>query len=140
MSRFPRVPVFAPSGGKQRTVVSEAASRDINVIIDRWRRLGELPPSSGKAPEYGDFSDFGSFHECLQRVEQARDEFMELPSKVRAACDNDPGKFIDMVFDPEGRAKLEELGLVESKVPPGAPEPAPKAPETPPVAPGQHSA
>lgn len=51
---------------------------------------------------------------------------MTLPPEIRTRFDNDPGKLIDFVADPDNRQEAQELGIVNP-----APEPA-KPPEVPP--------
>ena len=36
----------------------------------------------------------------MNQLNEARDQFMSLPAKVRSQFDNDPGKFVDFVSDP----------------------------------------
>ena len=87
---------------------------------------------SFKEPRYGDFSGINDYHEAVNRLAQAEDDFMALPASVRAACDNDPGLFLEYVNDPEHRAWLEEeLGVPPEAAPVGAPEKAPEAKEPP---------
>lgn len=131
---IPRIRVTAPEGGKLMVKQSLAEAQDINVIIDSWRRKGEIPVSPNGPPVYGDFSGVSDFHTALGKIEEARAEFEALPAKVRKACDNDPGKFLELVFTAKGRADLEAIGLVEAKVPPGAPPAAPQEAEGPPGA------
>lgn len=107
------------------TKQSEAPSTDINRIMDRWVRTGVVP-QRGEEPHYGDFSTKLDFHTALTRVRQAEDQFANLPPHVRKFCDNDPGKFLDLVMDADGRAQLEQLGMVSDFAPPGAPEPTPE--------------
>ena len=56
---------------------------------------------------------------------EAEASFMEMPAKVRAEFDNDPGKFVQFFEREENRERAVALGLIK-----GAPE-APKPPETP---------
>lgn len=126
---------YHPEGGRQMTKQSEADSTDINRIMEKWIRTGVVP-QSGQTPHYGDFSSHLDFHTALSRVRQAEAEFMNLSPHVRKFCDNDPGKFLDLVMDADGRAQLEQLGMVSDFAPPGAPEPAepePAAPDAPEV-------
>ncbi len=110
--------VFHPSGGEMLTKQSERDLTDVNLIMDSWVHAGaavagHFNPAEGA---YGDFSSGIDYHEALSRVKDAEASFMELPAKVRGHVENDPGKFLDMVFDPERRDELERLGLVDSLV------------------------
>lgn len=116
--------VYHRKSGPTRTKQSEAPATDINRIMDKYVKTGKVP-GAGEIYSYGDFSGAVDFHTAMNRVRQAEEQFMDLPAHVRKHCDNDPGKFLDLVMDSAGRAELESLGLVSDFAPPGAPEPEP---------------
>lgn len=122
--------VYSDPGVKSMTKQSDALMSDVNGIVAR-HIAHKVPLPDGQRFSYGDFSDIGSFHDCHERVRQAQNEFMRLPASVRKHCHNDPGEFIEMVYDPSRRAELVELGLVEGHVPPAAVVKAPEAPVEP---------
>lgn len=106
---------------------SLANESDINTIMSRWVAHGQLPRGNQQPPTYGDFSSGLDFLESLNAVHRAQDEFNKLPAHIREHCRNDPGEFLEMVYDPERRDELIELGLVEDAIPDGA-KPVPPAP------------
>lgn len=108
--------VTAPAGGETMTKQSMAAEVDINNIIKRWLRTG-VAPVTGQKPLYGDFTGMVDFHSAMNRIRTAEADFMALPSAVRKHVDNDPGKFLEMVYDPERHDELVELGLVPDRDP-----------------------
>lgn len=112
-SRMNRTPV----GGRKLVKQSEREACDINVLMKRWEQHGVPIPPVGREPVYGDFSDGRSYQELLGRVMQIGNDFMDLPAEVRKACDNDPGKFLDMCSDPARLDELRALGLVEQREP-----------------------
>lgn len=109
MSMYGEERTKAEAGGRRLVKESEREATNINHIVERWRRTGvvEIP---GR-PQFGDFSDSISFHECQDRVAQARQAFMALPSSVRRICDNDPGRFLDLAYTEEGRELLADAGM-----------------------------
>lgn len=111
-----RVPVVHPNEGASRTKQADLKASDINHIVAKWVRTG-VPPQTQGALRYGDFSNVDDYLTCCMRVREAEEQFMRLPSRVRKYCDNNPGKFLDLVFDPERRGVLEALGLVEPQRP-----------------------
>lgn len=119
-----------PAGGRKLTKQSHALQTDINHIMKRYIAHGQVP-SNGRPMMYGDFTSVGSYHEALNRVQQARDSFARLPAHIRDYCQNDPGRFLDLVHDPGRRGELEELGLVPSQEPPTARSSDPAAPGDP---------
>ncbi len=109
-----RVRVVHPSGGPLKVKRAEQDSTDVNLIMDSWIQGSAMPanlnPGVGR---YGDFSSGIDYATALNSVRDAESAFAALPPKVRNHCDNDPGKLLDMVFDPDRRDELEELGLVQ---------------------------
>lgn len=101
-------------------------------IVKRWKRdggpgPGEAPPPN---PSYGDFTNLVDYAEAVTRIRRADAAFLALPSMVRAACENDPGKFLELVKTTEGRKLLVDQGLKASSTPSwleesGANDPAP---------------
>lgn len=122
--------------GISKTRQADKDSCDINIIVDRLLKKGIVPRMAGGVAKYGDFSSGLDFKETLDRIMEAEDQFMELPAKVREACDNDPGRFLDLVADPEKREELEKLGMTPDRDPAGEPVADPASPDPDP-APGQ---
>jgi len=138
-----RIKVSHPVGGEIRTKQGMKDEVNINSIIKRWRD-GVPLPLAHRDPAYGDFSSGLSFHESMNRVDSAREEFQRLPSEIRAECDHDLGVFLDKVNTDEGLKEMVDLGLDGYQTPPGVevpegtpkrnPEPEPE-PEPEPVVP-----
>lgn len=110
-------------GGELKTKQGLQDGTDINKIMDRWLKHGtsvaHMNPNAGS---YGDFSSGLDYREALTSVKAAEADFAALPARVRAACGNDPGEFLQIVFDPERRDELEGMGLVGARAPGGASE------------------
>lgn len=119
-----RIRVVQPEGGRLMTKQSMAMESDINQIVARHVAHGTPFFQSGNAT-YGDFSGALDYHGSLNAVLRAQSEFERLPAAIREHCRNDPGEFLDLVYDPARREELVKLGLVESAIPAGAPAPAP---------------
>lgn len=130
-----RVRVRHRGGGKYMVKDSDRDSADINKVIDKWLTQGTPVPVTGKEPKYGDFSSGMTFHESLSRVREAEVDFAALPSDIRVACDQDVGVYLDKVFDPVEREKLEALGMEPTRAPDAAPEAAEPPPEPEPAEP-----
>lgn len=112
--------VYAPHSEERRTKQSLADGMSIHEQLKRYANMG-LVPSGGGQPRYGDFSGMDDYQEALLRVREAEAEFLRLPAAVRKVADNDPGKFLEMVYG--GRADLlEEMvrgGLARVHMPEG---------------------
>lgn len=88
---------------------------DINVIMSRYEKAGQLPLSDDVPAMFGDFSDGATFHDVMNRIRKAEEAFLTVRGEVRAMFDNDVGKFLDFVVNPANAEKLVELGLAVKK-------------------------
>jgi hypothetical protein len=111
-----RIKVTHPEGGVSMTKQADKEGQDINRLMNNWISHGQPPPPAGQLT-YGDFADYADFHTMVNRQMAAQEQFDALPAVVRRHVDNDPGKFLDMVRDPERVGELEELGLIEAQKP-----------------------
>ncbi len=121
--RQERFQVVHPSGGPVLVKRSEQDLTDVNLIMDSWIHAGSavaghMNPGEGR---YGDFSSGLDYHSALNAVKEAEGQFMTLPPRIRSHVDNDPGKLLDLYFDPERREERERIGLVPPSVPDAAP-------------------
>jgi phage internal scaffolding protein len=82
---------------------------DINVIMKKAQRSGELPQFNPGS--FGDFTSYDDYHHSCNKVLAAQESFLELPSKIRTKFDNDPGRFLEFVSNPDNRDELIALGL-----------------------------
>ncbi len=122
--RHERERVVHPEGGEKLTKESLAGATDVNTLLERWMKHGEAVVHLNQAKgAWGDFSSGSDYQEALNTIYAAQRDFAALPADVRSHVDNDPGEFLEMIFDPERREELERLGLVdppESRRAPGA--------------------
>lgn len=96
--------------GQGKTHQEHREDCDIMTIVSRFRKSGALP-FNREEPMYGDFDTGMDFHTAMDRILEAEQSFDRLPSAVRALCENDPGKFLDMLNDEESVKKMQEAGL-----------------------------
>lgn len=113
-----------------RTKQSFKDECDINLMIARWRRSGEISHLGGARGHYGDFSDATDYQDAVNAVQDAQASFMELSSEIRSRMNNDPAQLMLFLSDPNNIDEAEELGLVEKRPQPPTPTPGPKPPET----------
>lgn len=84
---------------------------DINVILERFGRTGQLPINAISGT-YGDFSGVHDYHTALNTLIAAENEFDALPAKLRARFANEPANLIEFLNDPKNKDQAIELGLI----------------------------
>lgn len=107
---------------------------DINNIVKRYMRTGELPQV--RQGVFADISEMVDLRDAIHMVNEANQAFMELPAEVRREFDHDPAKLVEFAqsTDPKDREKAIRLGLIAPSAPEsGASEgaDAPKGPTAP---------
>lgn len=117
MDESNRVALTCPEPSKtQQHLVEEA---DINTIVARFLKTGELPPIR-VPPSYQDFEDVHDFQSAMDAINQAKQSFMQLPAEVRATFQNDPAKFVNYVdhcMNTGDLEPLEKMGLGVTRAP-----------------------
>lgn len=98
-------------GEPSRTQQHLAHDQDINVIMSRFVRTGELPQAS-RLPTFGDFNVVTDYQTALNALNEAKASFMSLPPDVRLRFGNDPHAFLDFTSDPSNLPELKKLGLL----------------------------
>jgi phage internal scaffolding protein len=94
-----------------KTKQSEKQSCDINYIINRYQKTGELPLYQ-RTPIYGDFADVPTYQESLNVLRDAHEQFDNLPAKVREKFKNNPERFLEFVSDESNKPAMMEMGLI----------------------------
>lgn len=113
--------------GPSRTEQSHKKKVNINTIVKKIQK-GVMPPlRSGGV--YGDFTGVPEYQDSLNRVNDAMNDFMALPSDIRKRFDNDPAKLIEFISKEENRQEAERIGLIPKSetVPPEEPPTEPPA-------------
>lgn len=104
---------------------------DINTILDRFGITGTVP-TNVRQPLSEDFVDTMDYQSALNALIEAESAFMEMPAKIRAEFDNDPGRFIEFFEREENRERAIKLGLINkpAETPPqgAVPPPVPPTP------------
>jgi len=107
--------VFWTSPGDDEDLVQHhmAAECDINTIMKRYEKTGELTHIASQAAAYGDFYDVTDYKTGTERLMAADALFMELPASIRDRFHNDPAKFVDFATDEKNLEELRSMGLAE---------------------------
>lgn len=88
---------------------------DINYIAEKFMRTG-MAPQVVNMPTYGEFEGVFDFQSAMNLINQAKQEFMSLPAKLRSRFANDPQQLITFIEDPANREEAIKLGLIEKPV------------------------
>lgn len=90
-----------------------AKDADINTIMSRYPNGGvPLDILMNGSPIFGDFSDLHDFGSVVNRVNQAKDNFMLLSADIRKRFDNDVEKLLDFINAPENVQEAVNLRLL----------------------------
>ncbi len=124
---------FTGSGRTKQSFLDEC---DVNFIMNKWKRTGELPPGNPRPPTYGDFSNVDDYLQAQNSIAEADQAFAALPSWVRNRFQNSPAELIDFLADARNQAEADKLGLTRPPAPEPepTPEPDPEPDPTPPPA------
>lgn len=110
----PFVVIENNTSGPSMTQQQFADECDYNTVLHNWQVSGLLTHVNPAAPQYGDLTEVPvDLLSAMDLVNQAKDEFMKLPSKVRQRFGNDPVNFLTFMQDPANVEEALALGLVE---------------------------
>lgn len=109
-------PIRRDKDGKviTRTKQSFKEECDINNIVRRSEKTGILPQATRQAI-YGEFDDAGTYYDAMLVVVRAREQFENLPARVRARFANSPENFLEFVENPANAEELIKLGLATER-------------------------
>lgn len=84
---------------------------NINTIVAKAHKTGLFPQRTDR-PTYGNFVGALDYQESCNRILKAKEDFLRLPSDIRKKFDNDPGKLLQWINDPENQQEAIEMGLI----------------------------
>lgn len=101
------------TGQKSKTRQSEMDSCDINKIMERFNRTGQLPQIQSLPPQYGD-ARVVDYATAMDIVKTAKDAFNALPAKTRQYFGHDPQAYLKGIQDhsEENVKQLLKLGIL----------------------------
>lgn len=100
-------------GGDSMTRSDFAAELDINKIVERYARGGQLPLTEADQ-RYGDVSEVSDYKSALDFVFAAKTQLADLPGPARDLLAADPEAYWTALDAAEDRDGLVELGLLEA--------------------------
>lgn len=99
--------------GETKTKQAPANEVDINKIMDKYLKTGQLPEP--RTPTFGDATEIPDYETAMNIVNAGREAFEALPAKIRERFGNDPRLFVDFVQDENNYDEAVKLGLVAEK-------------------------
>ena len=93
--------------GDSLTRQSEADAANINNIVSKALQTGFLPVRSA-TPFTGEAPSVESFHEAMNIVAKAKENFENLPVDIRNAFKNDPANMLDAIEKSKDDEELKE--------------------------------
>lgn len=86
---------------------------DVNFIVDRYVKTGEMSHLSENPPVFADVSEVpDDLMQSYDKIFAAEQAFMQLPSKLRKELGNDPARLGDWLQDEKNRSAAVEYGLI----------------------------
>lgn len=109
---------FDQQGQTSRTKISEMDACDINKIMERFNRTGQIPAMQKLPPNYGDATAM-DFATAQNFIIEAREAFLKLPALTRKHFHNDPHTYMEAIAKatPESIPELKKLGILVERQP-----------------------
>lgn len=98
--------------GITRTKQSEEKACNINNIVKKFKRGGELTHISNALMQYRDVSGIPDLHEAMNVVANANSLFAEMPAEVRKACQHDAANFLPFIDNPDNLEECQAMGIL----------------------------
>jgi len=110
-----RIRVRTLNSQPSKTDQSYKEDCDANNIIRKFNRTGMVTHVSKVQGKFADVSDVPDLLQGMERINEAKEAFMEVPAKIRAKFDNDVSKFYEYVSNPENHEEMVKMGLAEKR-------------------------
>ena len=98
------------------TQQSDKDDADINIIVSRFAKSGQLPAVQME-PLYADFTSAPDYRTAVELTNKANEAFYQIPARIRGQFDNNPQEFIAFALDPKNKDKMKEWGLTAPEQP-----------------------
>lgn len=109
----PNKDAFKLKCGKGRVKESFRDETDINAIVAKFRLTGIQPHTRNVVARYADVSELPSYPEAFAQVQEAKEMFAALPSKIRSRFGNDPGQLLAFCADKNNYDEAVKIGLID---------------------------
>lgn len=103
--------VYTVNTEPSKTDQSQKKQCDVNEIIARYKKTGQVSHLAKNQGVYADISEIPDLLTATSNVQKAQDAFMTLPAKIRKMFDNDAIAFVNYMSDPTKVEEQIKLGL-----------------------------
>lgn len=93
-----------------KAVQADMQDADINVIVYRYGVTGVMPDNV-RVPTFGDFTHIVDYRTALEAIQEAEENFLQMPANVRARFENNPQLFLEFCTDANNLKEMVDLGL-----------------------------
>lgn len=96
-----------------RTKQSDKDLCDINLIMKKYAKSGDLSLLNRRVASYGEVFDDIGYVEAFNRVQAVNELFASLDARTRERFGNDPKQFLAFGANPANVSELVELGILD---------------------------
>ncbi len=88
---------------------------DVNYIIDRFSKTGQLTHTNHQNMTYQDLSELEDLPTTLNLINKTKEQFHKLPAEKRKLFDNNPNTYVEFLSNPSNAETLQKIGLSPEK-------------------------
>jgi len=109
--------VLTMNGLPTRTQQQFKDDVNVNNIMKKYHRTGQLTHLNMRAGKYADISNAQDFFDSVNQITKAQEAFQQLPSHLRKRFGNDPGTMLEFIHNPDNYDEAVKLGIFSPKEP-----------------------
>ena len=113
----PNVRISFETTGESRTQQQFGEDAKIQNIVKKYDQQGFFDTINRNPAQYGDFTHITDLHSAMDKINEAKDNFMTIPSNIREQFNNDPHEFYTFASDENNFDELIDMGLATKTVP-----------------------
>jgi len=123
-NQYKKIITRRPNGSRRVQTINTIPSKtdqqygdetDVNQIVEKYMRTGELSHTRNQQGVYADTSEIPDLLGATLIVQEANEKFAELPADVREKFQNNPINMMDYLAQEKNRSEAEELGLINRR-------------------------
>ena len=112
-NQFVRTRLQKDFTGESQTQQQFKDECDINNVVRQFAKTGHIHHLNNSEPNYG-LADSTTYHDAMNIVVQAQQEFDAMPSEIRAKFGHSPENFLSFVENPDNAQELYDMGIINT--------------------------